>query len=243
MSTERTGFALNPSPGRSPLQLPANRASSPVSSHRRCARRGTRTKMGRDRIGIGEPGSLDRVVTRNDQAFSSCPCFVCPAEGTNPRPHCARTGRPISCRPKPTTVNAGTLRFFEHLRSESPRMRRVQRVADVTVRPLRGSISPAMSESVSPTPLSRFRRPNTSSEPRRRPIGGRHDPSLHRDPRAWRCREFGPAAGTDDRQAARIRPIRDSWVDVVDPPAAIAAGVSAPRVIRAAARLFRVRRR
>ncbi len=39
---------------------------------------------------------------------------------------------------------------------------------------------------------------------------------------------------------ARYRPIRDSWVDVVVPLAAIAAGVSAPRLIRAALRLRHV---
>lgn len=42
--------------------------------------------------------------------------------------------------------------------------------------------------------------------------------------------------------AARYRPIRDPWVDVVVPLAAIAAGVSVPRLIRAAVRLSRARR-
>ncbi len=41
---------------------------------------------------------------------------------------------------------------------------------------------------------------------------------------------------------ARYRPIRDPWVDVVVPLAAIAAGMNAPRLLRAAARLFRARR-
>ncbi|MFJ2666419.1 spore germination protein GerW family protein [Nocardia fluminea] len=42
---------------------------------------------------------------------------------------------------------------------------------------------------------------------------------------------------------ARYRPIRDPWVDVVVPLAAIAAGLGAPRLIRAVLRLRRARRR
>lgn len=42
---------------------------------------------------------------------------------------------------------------------------------------------------------------------------------------------------------ARYRPIRDPWVDVVVPLAAIAAGLGAPRLFRAALRLRRTRRR
>ncbi|WP_328439740.1 spore germination protein GerW family protein [Nocardia puris] len=41
---------------------------------------------------------------------------------------------------------------------------------------------------------------------------------------------------------ARYRPIRDSWTDVVVPLAAIATGLTAPRLLRAGMRLYRARR-
>ncbi|PWV74968.1 hypothetical protein DFR69_10534 [Nocardia neocaledoniensis] len=39
-----------------------------------------------DRINTGEPGSPDRIGIRDDQVFSGCPCFACPAGGANLRP-------------------------------------------------------------------------------------------------------------------------------------------------------------
>jgi hypothetical protein len=71
-------------PKTNPLQSPVDQnishvARVPISV---VPRRGQR-RWERCRHGTGEPGSLDRVGIRDDQVFSGCPCFVCPAEGTN----------------------------------------------------------------------------------------------------------------------------------------------------------------